>query len=382
MNELERFLATMEYGTADQVPNWELGVWPQTRQRWETEGLDPATMHWNWFPGEGALDMDAKEFIAFSGAMIPAFEHEVIEEDERTITYRGPKGRIRKALKDGAVDGARMSMDQYLRFPVRTMEDWQQVKKRYNPHDARRYEPNWQRVRVPGWRKRQHPLVFGPNTSTLGFYWFARELMGTEGLSYAWYDQPALMHDMMDFQAEFLIAAARPVLEQTTVEYICLSEDMAMKTGPLLSPATYKTFIYPRLRRVVDFFKSHGVRYVCIDTDGNPEALLPLLMDAGIDVVWPLERSADQDPVRLRKTFGRSLRLWGGVDKRVLALGPAAIDHHLSTLAPLIEQGGYIPTVDHTVPPDVSWPNFLYYMEAKGRLLRGEPLSPPERSRA
>jgi uroporphyrinogen decarboxylase len=100
-------------------------------------------------------------------------------------------------------------------------------------------------------------------------------------------------------------------------------------------------------------------------------------MDAGIDVVWPLERSANQDPVRLRKTFGRSLRLWGGVDKRILALGPTAIDRHLSTLAPLIEQGGYIPTVDHTVPPDVSWSNFEYYMEAKSRLLRGDPLGSP-----
>ena len=152
-----------------------------------------------------------------------------------------------------------------------------------------------------------------------------------------------------------------------------------MKTGPLLSPTTYKTFIYPRLRRVVDFLKSHGARYVCVDTDGNPEALLPLLMDAGVDVVWPLERSAGQDPVRLRATFGRSLRLWGGVDKRILAQGPQAIDEHLSTLAPLIEEGGYIPTVDHTVPPDVSWPNFLHYMETKGRLLRGESLTPSRR---
>jgi uroporphyrinogen-III decarboxylase len=266
-----------------------------------------------------------------------------------------------------------MSMDQYIGFPVETMDDWCQIKVRYNPHDAVRYEPNWQTVRVPGWRQRHHPLIFGPNCSTLGFYWFARELMGTERLSYAWYDQPALMHDMMDFQAEFLIAAARPILEHTTVEYVNLSEDMAMKTGPLLSPATYKTFIYPRLRRVVDFFKAHGARYVCVDTDGNPELLIPQLMDAGVDVVWPLERSAGQDPLRLRKAFGRSLRLWGGVDKRVLAQGPAAIDEHLRALAPLVEEGGYIPAVDHTVPPDVSWPNFTHYMESKLKLLRGEP---------
>jgi hypothetical protein len=372
VNDLERFLAVMEYAPVDRVPNWELGVWPQTRQRWEVEGVDPGTMHWNWFPGEAALDMDPKEFIHYSGAMYPPFEEEVLEEDERTITFRGPKGRVRRALKEGAIDGARMSMDQYIRFPVETMDDWRQIKARYNPHDANRYEPNWQTLRIPGWRQRRHPLVFGPNCSTLGFYWYARELMGTEGLSYAWYDQPTLMHDMMDFQAEFLIAAARPVLERTTVEYINLSEDMAMKTGPLLSPATYKTFIYPRLRRVVDFFKTHGARYVCVDTDGNPEPLIPLLMDAGVDVVWPLERSADQDPLRLRKAFGHSLRLWGGVDKRVLAQGPAAIDEHLRALAPLVEEGGYIPTVDHTVPPDVSWPNFVHYMESKLKLLRGE----------
>ncbi len=81
--------------------------------------------------------------------------------------------------------------------------------------------------------------------------------------------------------------------------------------------------------------------------------------------------AADQDPVRLRKQFGKSLRLWGGVDKRVLTRGPQAIDAHLLTLAPLIEEGGYIPIIDHTVPPDVSWANFRHYMEQKARLLRG-----------
>jgi uroporphyrinogen decarboxylase len=83
-----------------------------------------------------------------------------------------------------------------------------------------------------------------------------------------------------------------------------------------------------------------------------------------------LERASDQDPVRLRQKFGKSLRLWGGVDKRVLAQGPEVIDEHLRTMRPLIEEGGFIPTVDHTVPPDVSWDNFRHYMESKTKLLR------------
>ena len=372
MNHLERFLAVMEYKTVDRVPNWELGAWPQTQERWEQEGLDPTSLHWHWFPGESALGMDPREFIYFRGEMVPHFEEEVLSEDERTQTLRDRRGRIRRALKEGVVNGARMSMDQYIDFPVHTMEDWLQIKKRFEPSSPQRYEPNWQQLRVLGWRNRQHPLIFAPNGGTVGFYWAARELMGTEGLSYAWYDHPALLHDMMESHADFLVEAIRPVLAHTSVEYVCLNEDMSMKTGPLLSPRTYREFIFPRLKRVIEYYKAHGVRYVAIDTDGNPEALIPLLLDAGVDVIWPLERAADQDPVRLRRKYGQSLRLWGGVDKRVLAQGPQAIDAHLRALSPLIEEGGFIPSVDHTVPPDISWPNFQHYLSSKQKLLCGE----------
>jgi hypothetical protein len=372
MNALQRFLAVMEYAPVDRVPNWEAGAWPQTRQRWEQEGLDPLSLHWQWFPGEAALDMDPREFIHFNGAMIPLYEYEVLEEDERTITFRDEKGMVRRALREGAVGRARASMDTFLSFPVRDTDDWQRIKTRLDPATPQRYEPNWRELRVDGWQGRRHPLIFGPNCSTTGFYWFARELMGTEGLSYAWYDQPRLVHDMLESHADFLIETARPILAHTTVDYICLSEDLAMKTGPLLSPRTYEQFIYPRLKRVIEFYKAHGVRYVCVDTDGNPEAVLPLMLDAGVDALWPLERAANQDPLRLRREFGRSLRLWGGVDKRVLARGPQAIDEHLRTLRPLIEEGGFIPTVDHTVPPDVSWAHFEHYMASKAKLIRGE----------
>ena len=234
-----------------------------------------------------------------------------------------------------------------------------------------RLAQDW-RSRVERWKNRDHPLIFGPNCSTLGFYWSAREWMGTENLSYAWHDKLQMMADMMEFWGDFLIEAARPVLSQTPVEYICINEDMAMKSGPLLGPRAYEKFIFPHMKRVVEFYKSHGVRYICVDTDGNPEALIPLLMDAGVDALWPLERAADQDPVRLRQKFGRSLRLWGAVDKRELAKDRAAIDAHLRELAPLIEDGGFIPTVDHTVPPDVSLDNFKYYVERKRALLEGK----------
>jgi uroporphyrinogen decarboxylase len=163
----------------------------------------------------------------------------------------------------------------------------------------------------------------------------------------------------------------RPILEQIQVEYVVLNEDLSMKAGPLLSPATYREFILPHLKRVVEFFRSHGTRYFAIDTDGNPLDLIPLFLEAGVDTLWPIERAADVGPLEIRRRFGKALRLWGGVDKRILARDRESIRAHLREFIPLIEEGGFIPTVDHTVPPEVSWDNWCTYLELKRALLAG-----------
>ena len=59
----------------------------------------------------------------------------------------------------------------------------------------------------------------------------------------------------------------------------------------------------------------------------------------------------------------------GGVDKRELAKGRQEIEQEIRRLAPLVEGGGFIPTVDHAVPPDVSYENWLVYLELKRELL-------------
>lgn len=371
MTDRERFLALMEYKPVDRLPNHEVGVWEQTKDRWEQEGLNVHDLTWDWFTGCEYFDLDAREYIPVNFGMLPPFEVETLEETDRYIITRHANGIITRALKEGESRGMRASMDEYLAFPVKNRDDFRALKKRYDPHLQGRYPPMWRKLRLPGWRIRQHPLILGVNCSTLGFYWRAREWMGTEALSYAWYDQPDLMHEMMEFIADFTIEVSKPILAEVTPDYIFINEDMAMKTGPLLSPRTYRMFIFPHMRRLVDFFKRAGVPYIIVDTDGNSEPLIPLLIEAGVDGLWPLERAAEMDPLMIRKKYGRDLRLWGGVDKRELAKDKSAIEAHLRSLIPLVEDGGFIPTVDHLVPPDVSWENFSYYMEQKQRLLRG-----------
>ena len=69
------------------------------------------------------------------------------------------------------------------------------------------------------------------------------------------------------------------------------------------------------------------------------------------------------DVLIVRKKFGRELRLWGGVDKRVLAAGKKEIDDELARVRPLIEEGGYVAHPDHSLPPDTPFENFVYYMK-------------------
>ena len=58
------------------------------------------------------------------------------------------------------------------------------------------------------------------------------------------------------------------------------------------------------------------------------------------------------------------LLIMGGLDKRELAKGRKAIDREVEAkLPPLFRRGGYAPTMDHHVPPDVSWDDFQYYLE-------------------
>ena len=367
----QRFNNVMEYKSVDRVPNIEVGAWGQTIERWGNEGLDLDKVHFNWWVGEPHFSIDPREYIPINYQMHPFFEHELIEKTDRYEIFRDRMGVVHKALIEGTAHGTRMCMDQYISFPVEKPEDFNEIKKRYVA-TMDRYPQDWE-SKIGEWKNCDIPLILAHNCQILGYYWRMREWMGTEGLSYAWYDFPELCHEMCEFITDFTIEVSKPILaHKIPIDYVMVNEDLSMKTGPLISPDTYIKFIAPEMKKLAKFFKSNGVKYVFVDTDGNCEVLIKIFMDCGVDGIWPLERVAGMDPIRLRKEYGRDLRLYGGVDKMRIALGKKEIDKHLAELYPLIEEGGFIPTVDHTVSPEISLEDFYYYIERKNALLAGK----------
>ena len=350
MNDRERFLATMHYRERDRCPWGEMGFWPDTLERWHREGW-PRDVYLNQFFGFDRL----REGVDVSLGFVPGFPSEVLEEsDEYRIVRRGD-GVIAKEFK-----GERsFHMPQWLRFPLETRQDWErQIKPRLNPDSPLRYPEYWEeKVRL--WRQRDYPLSLRMGS----VYGWLRNWMGVERISVMLYDDPAWVQEMMDYVVDFCCACSRRVLEEVELDYVLLWEDMAYKTGPLLSPAMFRQFMLEPYRKLTGFIRAHGVELIFVDSDGDSESLLPLWLEGGVNGFYPIERVAGMDAVRLRQRFGRQLRLMGGIDKRAMAAGPRAIDAELARVAPLLAEGGFIPWCDHHVPPDVSLANYQYYVQ-------------------
>jgi uroporphyrinogen decarboxylase len=259
-------------------------------------------------------------------------------------------GKVR-AFKEGG------SPPQHLSFVLRDRASWECLKEeRFGPDVEGRFPGRWEAL-VPTYRGIEFPL----GLSMTGFFGMPRALMGVETQLMTYYDDPDLMHDINDHLSSLWLAMLEEVVSNVTLDYVYIWEDMAYKNGPLMGPRLFQEFNVPYYKRVTDFLRTHGVDIIFVDTDGDCRLLIPGFLEGGIAGLYPFEVMAGMDVVEVRKQYPKLL-IQGGVDKTKIALGKEAIDAELEAKLPfMLSQGGYIPFVDHLVPPSVSWEDFQYY---------------------
>jgi len=193
-------------------------------------------------------------------------------------------------------------------------------------------------------------------------------MMGCEELLITFYDDPDLIHDMMDYLTDFWLTIYEKVCKDVEVHSIHMWEDMSGKTGSLISPQMVREFMAPNYKKMSDFAKKHNIPIFALDTDGNCEQLLPVFIESGINMVLPFEVAAGSDIVDYRKKFP-TLCICGGIDKMEIAKGPAAIDRELDRIDSMFKGSGYWPSVDHLIHPEISWEDFKYFVkEMKKRI--------------
>lgn len=354
MNDLQRFLATMRYEPKDRGMICDFGFWDETLPTWHEQGLpeeiDSAKS--GWYFGMDTYDTRPP----LSTGLRPGFEWQVVEDRGDHEVVRDWEGVLvlRKKFMG--------SIPIHLGHTLVDRESWRrEFVPRLDPNDPARFPTDWDawvaRTNDPD---RDWVSVFnGPS-----LYGWIRNWMGVENVSLAVYDDPAWFEDMV----EAVCRVSERVIEKALAdgakfEACALWEDMCYSGGPLLSPMHFREFLVPRYRRIVEPLKQAGCEVFWVDCDGRIDSLVPLWLEAGVNTMFPIEVGTwGADPVAFRKEYGRDLLLMGGFDKNILKSGPDAIDAEIERLAPLVEEGGFIPFCDHRVPPDVPYTHYLHYL--------------------
>lgn len=380
MDSRQRFLATMNFERVA-PPKWEFGYWGGTIRRWYREGLirragipddwpDGHTVIGGgaaWYP-ERVADFDVQaalhldpglQRVPLNNYFCPLYEEQVLEEGDGWVRLRDEMGMIVQRRLD------RHSLPHYERGPVQTRDDWERIKaERLRPDLEGRLPFNWAAF-LESYQDRTFPLAIG---GSHGFFGTPRYLLGEVQVLFAYHDQPELMRAIVNDLADFWIALYDQVLDQVQVDLALIWEDMAYKNGPLISPAMFREFMLPAYRKLTAFFRDRGVRHILVDSDGNIWKLIPLFIEGGVTGIYPFEVMAGMNVAEVRRAFPR-LQILGGIDKTALARGPEAIEAALADVPWMLEQGGYIPYVDHLVPPDVSWEHFRLYRRRLNALI-------------
>jgi len=318
MNHVERFRAALDFQPVDRLPQIEWATWwDKTIARWHGEGLPPTLT--DPFEIGQYLGLDPL-WQAWFGLWTEA-------------TPR-PGGRGLGIVAD---------MDDYRRvaptlFPA--------------PDTAVKVLIPWAAAQRSGQR-----VVW---ITLEGFFWFPRGLMNVEPHLLAFYDQPELMHRMNQDLADYYVRLLARLAKVCRPTFMTFAEDMSYNHGPMLSRKLFEEFLAPYYRQVVPLLKEMGTT-VLVDTDGDVTALAPWLLDVGVEGILPLERQAGVDGLALRRSHPR-LRIIGHFDKMVMARGERAMRDEFERLMPLMKSGGFIPSVDHQTPPDVSLDQYRCYL--------------------
>ena len=358
MTHRERWLRTLHFEEVDHVPDEEFGYWTNTFTRWHEEGL-PEEINENGI-ADRYFGFAPRTGVPVNIGLMPAFETEVLEETGEYRIVRDTEGTIKQEFTDGTD-----TIPRFIRFPIETRADWEKFRERLDPTDPARYPENWDE-HVQRLNNSDVPVVVGCG-SLFGRF---RDWMGFEGISIKCMDEPDLIQDMAEYWVYFMeTVLARAVRDIKKIDAGSFWEDMCFNKGCIISPKMFREWLTPRYKRITDFVRQAGADIFYLDCDGNITDVVECWLDGGVNMMFPVEVAAGSDPFEIRKRWGKRVLLLGGVNKRALALGREAIDEELRRLVPLVEQGGVIPHVDHRVPPDVSYDDYLYYLRRKRELL-------------
>ncbi len=208
--------------------------------------------------------------------------------------------------------------------------------------------------------------LFGGNLLEIGQMLFRNDnfLMMLAG-------EPLRAHRFLDQMVELHLGNLEKFMSSVGpyIDIINFGDDLGMQAGPQISPMMYKEFFQPRHQFLWSTAKKLGNVKVMLHTCGDIYRLLPHLIEAGLDIVNPVQTTCrEMNPARLKREFGKDMVFWGGGcnTQNILPNGTpeqvyADVRSNIKTLAP---GGGFVFQQVHNVMADVPPENIVAMLEA------------------
>ncbi|MCX7804843.1 MAG: hypothetical protein N3A38_06595 [Planctomycetota bacterium] len=369
MNERERFLAVCRGEKPDYVPIFGLpgapgmsrGCMKKTHDRLVATGM-PACVggcwaNWkcedleSWYRYWGTASVITLTF-APAGGQIGFKETRRIEGGYEII--ESESGALTRQVINNDIT---YSMPEFIRYPVRDRASWEFYKERMSVRTFMSKDEFETRCRALDDRTR--PLLVHGG----GSYSSVRNLMGPEGASFAFYDDPELVHEIIAWRLDQIRKTAFPLIERLRPDVVYFGEDLCYKSGMMLSPKHFEEFCAGYYREVCGLARSVGVPLRVVDTDGNAMEFTGIIERCGVNAICPYEVKAGNDLFELRRRHPEFV-FFGWLEKEVANEGNEKLirPEIMGKVPGLLETGRYFPNGDHGIQPLVTFPNLCRFM--------------------
>jgi hypothetical protein len=185
--------------------------------------------------------------------------------------------------------------------------------------------------------------------------------------------KPETIRDRMELYGDFCSRMLEKTMQDVNPEFIYLSEPISNNDGPLISPAMFEEFMIPVYERIVATARGLGCDNILLSTYGDTSLLFPILIDAGISMLWISEAAEvpELHYCQIRSEFGPDLGLIGGIPLSILrSESPDVIRNTLEEIvSPLLHSGRYVPLAGGRVREEIPWSVYECYREVLAELV-------------
>ena len=301
MTDRERFLAIMNYRPFDRGFLQDFRAWDEVADIWHEYGL-PASVTvdetvWSAFWGFDRF----WDSLNCQPLLHPELETVVLADEGDTVVVRDNDGVTVRRHKVAS------SIPTHLDHLLKDRETWERhFRWRL---DGTRQERLWPDMEARLLAHKDRDYILSVYAGSL--FGILRNWMGLEAVSYVQYDDPKLFAEMVQTLGDSIVGTLEQVLavaDRVGVRYDLANmwEDMSYSHGPLISPRKFTEHLLPQYKRITQVLRDHGLSLVLLDSDGDVSQLLPLWLEAGVNIAFPLEIGTwGADPCRVRREFGR-----------------------------------------------------------------------------